>query len=699
MNTINNNPLNTLCVIEKASTNTKTGKKRSVSELGSSVLIQESDPPPLKKHKINFLNSLPTELFVAIAKFLPTRDILSLKSTCHPLDEKLNHSKIIESILDARLATCNSEEDLLLFLKRNGGFLKTLNLSSAKFKLSKDIPNKVAPLCPKVESLKFKDAPVKKRLYPRIYKSKKAHDHPPKYITNYSKLGSCVNLKNLELVLSKEIHSLIPLSTLSNLERLKLEIRNKFVDRHRSNTVYLSSNIDNLIPLTSLTKLNHLDLKLNCYEGISSLGSLTSLTNLNYYSTLLSNLTGLSSLRSLKHLNLTSPNINDLNPLISLTELVALQIFTYNFALKSIEPLSKLKNLNLLKINGTFNNLEPLNHLTNLTNLEIAGQFEDIKPLGSLMSLENLTIATVKPIDLGTISLLTHLKKLYLTTTLINNFEAVCHLINLSHLIINNESVARTDGNNFVLEPLKQLTKLTFLDIQEHFNDIKPLSSLMNLEYLKLDTSKVIDLDPVSSLSRLTHFQFSVPEINNFEAVSYLLNLKHLDMHIEDTQEDVIRNLEPLRPLNKLESFILIDDEIGDLDPISNHTNLHHLELDCLKISDINPLINLTKLICLKISSGINITDISPISSLTNLENLQLPAGYNTLEDIPKDAFDEIPEHFPNDLPDSTDFLLPLTKLQHLKLNRSFAARFEIDHKKLKDQFGNIRIEINHEPW
>jgi hypothetical protein len=439
---------------------TSTNTKRSISETGSSVLSQEIDAPPLKKHKINIFEPLPPELIVEIAKYLSTKDILALKATCPALDEISNDSKIIESILDARLETCNTEEELLSFLEKYGVHLRIVNLSLAKFKFHEDIPNKVAALCPGLTSLKL----GKKDTH------RSSDKFSSQYISDFSQLASCEHLENLELVLSENVSSVDSLSSVTTLVNLKLKVMTKFN--------WVASNINTLVPVASLINLEHLDLRVDFSERMTPLGSLTTLRSLIFHSHLPIDCTVLSSLTKLTTLKIKT------TALLSTIPLTPLEDFK---GLSDLNPLGSLRLLDSLSISvRQILDLSPLGLLTCLTKLDLCnGRSVDLKPIKSLINLKHLSI----DIDdheyeeyrsLEPLSFLTNLETFFLMFDAINNLSPLSNLTKLHHLSIDSYNI--TD-----ILPLTHLTNLRNLEsLCDNIPDISPISTLTNLERLRL---------------------------------------------------------------------------------------------------------------------------------------------------------------------------------------------------------------------
>jgi len=94
-----------------------------------------------------------------------------------------------------------------------------------------------------------------------------------------------------------------------------------------------------------------------------------------------------------------------------------------------------------------------------------------------------------------------------------------------------------------------------------------------------------------------------------------------------------ISDLTPLMGLTKLEILHLSDNKISDLTPLMSLTKLEILRLGYNEISDIAPLASLSKLKVLRLNMNMNtISDLTPLASLIELKVLEL--GYNKISDF-----------------------------------------------------------------
>ena len=127
-----------------------------------------------------------------------------------------------------------------------------------------------------------------------------------------------------------------------------------------------------------------------------------------------------------------------------------------------------------------------------------------------------------------------------------------------------------------------------------------------------------------------------------------------------------ISDLSPLVPLTRLTCLGLGGNEISDITPLSGLTNLVRLDLSVNHISDLSPLAGLTSLMELDLGNN-RISDLSPLAGLTNLTKLDL--YWNRAPDLsPLASLTNLRELYLDDA-DVCD-LSPLAALTDLKVRR-----------------------------
>lgn len=212
---------------------------------------------------------------------------------------------------------------------------------------------------------------------------------------------------------------------------------------------------------------------------------------------------------------------------------------------------------------------------------------EEVQDLVNLCpDLEELVLEYCYLDDYAPLGKLTKLKKLYLTYTGAGNGNELTEigwaedLTQLRTLSFSHNGITDT-------EALSNLTKLTYLNMSGNpltDEDLKPLSSLTNLEKLYLyDLKKITDVSPLSKLSKLTFLHIghnsklkSVKSLTSLKKLKYLrLNhtkvsdlsyfgkfgaLVKLDLGKCPVDTDTVSHLKECK---KLEKIVL---EMGDVD-------------------------------------------------------------------------------------------------------------------------------------
>lgn len=148
------------------------------------------------------------------------------------------------------------------------------------------------------------------------------------------------------------------------------------------------------------------------------------------------------------------------------------------------------------------------------------------------------------------------------------------------------------------LTPLAGLTNLSLLSIGETWDssslsDISPLAGLTNLTYLNLEGNQISDLTPLVGLKNLSHLNLGGNQISDLTPLAGLSNLTFLNLN----EAGNLSNITALSELTKLEYLNLGGNQISNIDIIANFQNLSVLSIADTDISDLTPLLGLSKLI------------------------------------------------------------------------------------------------------
>ena len=213
-------------------------------------------------------------------------------------------------------------------------------------------------------------------------------------------------------------------------------------------------------------------------------------------------------------------------------------------------------------------------------------------------------------------------------------------------------SIGASDIND--LSDLHHLTSLRKLNIsQTPFTirntvlDISPIASLVNLNTLTLNMSRVADLTPVRGLRKLQVLNIGSSLVRDLTPIARLKAVRNLDVRDSgvtdmsalagyaaleelDVGAKQVPALTSLRELPKLTKLVVIAQVPVDTTPIGTLSNLQNLSVFGLPVINAAPFRNLSKLQNL-ILNGIGfgmgrsqVMDVEAIGALRNLKSLGL---------------------------------------------------------------------------
>lgn len=182
-------------------------------------------------------------------------------------------------------------------------------------------------------------------------------------------------------------------------------------------------------------------------------------------------------------------------------------------------------------------------------------------------------------------------------------------------------------------------------------------------EVLGKSTSDITEKDVL----KITELDLDDVEISSFTELTLFKNLKKLRLGFS-----IVRNLEGIEKLSKLESLWLRRNNIVDITPLASLTSLKELDIAENNVTDFTPIENLTNLVSLGIGdNNSNISDLSFLKNLTKLESLYAPwcgiTNINALSDLTKLNYLNLNS---NSITDITP-LKKLNKLDYLQLDNN----------------------------
>lgn len=281
--------------------------------------------------------------------------------------------------------------------------------------------------------------------------------------------------------------------------------------------IIYGSRISDLSPLSGLTKLHVLNVSDSLVEDLSPLGSLTQLVNLGLKSNRISDVSALQALTGLERLDLANNGIMDFSPLFGLGKLNVLFIsnnpakdtsgFEGIFSQlneKDFQPgiaeepaaqldqpkdpdkvirfADKVMERRVREAIGKPEGKITAGDAAMVVDLNLGNEYQDKFPKGSQIA------------DLGGIEHFINLKRLDISWNKIKDIKKLSGLSKLEYL--------RAFGNQISsVAPLKTLSNLNSLNLGGNkLTKIDALKELANLKSLYLDGNKIKDFSPIASI-------------------------------------------------------------------------------------------------------------------------------------------------------------------------------------------------------
>ena len=172
------------------------------------------------------------------------------------------------------------------------------------------------------------------------------------------------------------------------------------------------------------------------------------------------------------------------------------------------------------------------------------------------------------------------------------------------------------------------------------FHDLTPLAGLTKLESLDIDRNSVSDLSPLAGLTHLTHFSALNNRITDLSPLAGLTELRYLNVNTNPLNGDV--DLTPLAGLTKLRHLDLgrsiFNTGATDLSPLAGLTDLVVLDVSDAEIQEPAVLGTLTSLASLAVGRN-DFEDLSFLATLPGLRkfNFDQPFHLNGLSTVPPD--------------------------------------------------------------
>jgi len=271
-------------------------------------------------------------------------------------------------------------------------------------------------------------------------------------------------------------------------------------------------------------------------------------------STKISNVDRVKDLSNLEYLGLSNTDVKDFSPIANVTKLETLTI-----AGNEIENVNFLKNLesikNLYLSSNKLTNLngfENKNHLKRLCICE--NKLTNIDQLNKTKNLEYLCLRGCYRPTRGEVA--KHLPKLKVFSISGNHeLEEISENVNLKEIDMQNV----TNSDLIKLQKFNHCEELT---LYGSFEELTPLSGLLNLKSLTLVSHKLKSLCNVE-FPNLLSLSINSGNLNSLSGIQNLKNLKSLEL------EDLpLTSIEEIEKLEKLESLSLTNTKVSSLQPL-----------------------------------------------------------------------------------------------------------------------------------
>ncbi len=336
-----------------------------------------------------------------------------------------------------------------------------------------------------------------------------------------------------------------------------------------------------------------------------------------------------------------------------------------NRAIKSLSPLSELRDLKVVDISNTqIQDLGPISNVTFLESLNISNtptsdiqfikysdrlRFLDISntqvdSIAELINLKNLISLKIQKAPIANFSVINefqNLEELDLRESGFNNAENIKSLKKLKKL-----NLSRNYLINF--SALQGLEAMQILDLSEtNIQDLSPLSGMADLEILDITQTPVGDLNPLANLQKLKKVSADQTQITPLAADNFVRSHPGILLihHVKDLEswwdalsvawKEVLKKINPQITSNQpsievLTQTVMVTDlnldasGIATLNPITRFVNLSSVSFsDNPFVDDLLPLSEL-KLLKKIVGKNTAVSDLSSIEEIQGLESIDL---------------------------------------------------------------------------
>jgi Leucine-rich repeat (LRR) protein len=331
-----------------------------------------------------------------------------------------------------------------------------------------------------------------------------------------------------------------------------------------------------LEPLSELTSLATLIISGTQVNDLTPIRNLTELVKLDLSSTKVNQLSPLKYAIKLETLDISNTSVTDLSVLSKMTNLI--QLAMRDVPVSDFAPISPLVSLQEADLRQTqINDLNPFQDLTQLRELNLSETYvQDLSPLSNLKSLEVLEVDSTPIRNLKSCDKLIQLKTLSINHTSISDLTPLLKLPELEKVYCDQTYIKRQDAQEFMVKKPETLIIFDSRDLKAWW------------DALPVDWRRTFS---------------SVAGISENPSKEDLARIPLIDS-INLGSQSGIKDIEPLRRLDRLRILIAFNTGISDLAPLRSHQEIQYIDISSTGVTDLTIVSELKELKILKIENN-----------------------------------------------------------------------------------------------
>lgn len=137
------------------------------------------------------------------------------------------------------------------------------------------------------------------------------------------------------------------------------------------------------------------------------------------------------------------------------------------------------------------------------------------------------------------------------------------------------------------LSELSWLKRISLLG-NEYLTDLSPLSTLKNLQEIRITSTNVSDLSPLNQLTELRVLDCSYTQVNDLSPIINLINIEKLNF-----ANTLVKEIDSIRDLLNLKYLICFETKVSNLSNLdwSRFQKISYFQISNSNVNDISPLI------------------------------------------------------------------------------------------------------------